>query len=395
MQARYDLILRGGRILDPAQNRDERCDVALAEGRVAAVAPELPPGQAARELDCVGKLVTPGLIDLHGHAYWGGTMLGILPDPLCNHTGVTTFVDAGSAGADNFLGLRHFILEPARVRVLPFLHICSIGLVNQGVGELLDNRYASIEKVVRTVEAHRDVIGGLKVRLGGWISGANTEAGFAAACQARDTVGLPLMVHVGGQPLPLEAILDRLKPGDILTHAFHGHANGLLGPLGPAARPDWLEDGRSGAVIPAARAAREHGVLIDVGHGSGSFSFAVARRALEQGFPPDTISTDIYNANVNGPVFDLPTTLTKFLALGMALPEVIRCVTANSAAALAHCPRAAGIGMLQPGAPADVAVLEWEEGEFTLVDAHRQTLPTNRRLVVRYTIQGGQIVGGA
>lgn len=391
MESRYDLILRGGRVLDPAQGRDGRFDVAIAAGRIAAIAPELPGQAAAREIDCAGRLVTPGLIDLHGHAYWGGTMIGILPDPLCNQTGVTTLVDTGSAGADNFLGLRHFIIERSRVRVLPFLHICSIGLVNQGVGELLDNRYANLDKVVRTVEAHRDLIAGLKVRLGGWISGDNTEAGLTAACQMRDAVGLPMMLHVGGQPMPLGDILACLQPGDIITHCFHGLTNGLLGPNGPR-YADWLADGVSGTILAAAREARERGIRFDVGHGSGSFSFETARRALEHGFPPDTISTDVYNANLNGPVYDLPTTMTKFLALGMELPEIVRRVTANAAAMLAHCPRAAGLGTLAPGAPADVAVLELECGSFLLTDSYKQTLTTDRRLVARHTIQGGAVV---
>ncbi|HZT42847.1 MAG TPA: amidohydrolase/deacetylase family metallohydrolase [Chthonomonadaceae bacterium] len=387
----YDLILHGGRVIDPAQERDGVFDVALAGGRVTAVETEIPRGQAAREIDCAGKIVTPGLIDMHAHGYWGATMIGIQPDPLCSRTGVTTFVDTGSAGADNFLGFRHFIIERSRVRIVSLLHVCSIGLVNQGVGELLDNRYVNIERVVQTVEAHRDLIAGVKIRLGDWVSGTNTEAGFAAACEARDAVGLPLMVHAVGQPVPLGYVLDRLNPGDILTHCFNGHDNGILGPLGPK-RPDWLDDGRPKTVLPEAWAARDRGVLFDVGHGLGSFSWEVARRAVEQGFLPDTIGTDVYSMNINGPVYDLPTTVTKFLALGVPLPDVIRRVTANAVKALAHHPRCAGIGTLATGAPADVAVLEIEEGTFPLTDSQKQTRTHNCRLVACHTIQGGDII---
>lgn len=386
----YDLILRGGRVIDSAQERDGIFDVALAGGRVAAVEMEIPRGQAAREIDCAGKIVTPGLIDMHAHGYWGATMIGIQPDPLCSRTGVTTFVDTGSAGADNFLGFRHYVIERSRVRIVPLLHVCSIGLINQGVGELLDNRYVNIERAVKTVEEHRDLIAGVKIRLGEWVSGTNTEAGFAAACAVRDAVGLPLMVHAVGQPVPLGYVLDRLKPGDILTHCFNGLVNGILGPLGPI-RPDWLDDGREKKIIPEAWAARERGVLFDVGHGLGSFSWEVGQRAVEQGFLPDTIGTDVYSMNINGPVYDLPTTMTKFLALGVPLPEVIRRVTANAAKALAHHPRTADIGTLAPGAPADVAVLEIEEGAFPLTDSYQQTRAHNCRLVARHTIQGGDL----
>src|SRR5579871_6745411 len=299
--ARYDLLLRGGRVIDPAQGREGMYDIAITGGRVVAVERKIPRGQAAREIACAGQIVTPGLIDMHAHGYWGATMIGIQPDPLCRRTGVTTFVDTGSAGADNFTGFRHFIIERSRVRIVPLLHVCSIGLINQGVGELLDNRYVDLHRVVQTVTEHRDLIAGVKIRLGDWVSGANTQAGFAAACEARDAVGLPLMVHAVGQPVPLGYVLDRLKPGDILTHCFNGRANGLLGPIGPE-RPDWLEHGGEKKVIPEAWAARERGVRFDVGHGLGSFSWEVAQRAVEQGFLPDTLGTDVYSMNINGQI---------------------------------------------------------------------------------------------
>jgi len=337
----------------------------------------------ARVLECAGKIVVPGLIDLHCHVYYGGSMIGTEPDPLCLPAGVTTAVDLGTAGADNFLGLRRFIIETATTRVISFLHVASIGLVNQGIGEMRDNAYASLPKVVKTVEANRDCIGGLKVRLGGWITGPNSAAAFAFAREVRDAVGLPLAVHIGNQPLPLPDILNGLKPGDILTHIFREPStlNGIFG--------------ANGALLPEVDAAQQRGVIFDVGHGAGSFAFEGAAAALAAGFRPNTISTDAYSQNIHGPVFDLPTTMSKLFALGLALEEIIPRVTANPAQVLAHCPAAAGIGTLNAGSSqstGDVAVLAVREGHFTFHDSRKQTLEATRRIVSVATIRAGRLV---
>jgi dihydroorotase len=374
-------LISGGRVLDPAAGVDAVADVLVDAGRVVAVGDRgfaVPSG--TRVLDATDRLVVPGLIDLHCHVYWGGTMIGVEPDPLCLPAGVTTAVDLGSAGADNFAGLRRFIIGPATTRVISFLHVASIGLVNQGVGELRDNAYASVDKVVETVLANRDVIAGLKVRLGNWITGDNSAAALAVACAARDATGLPLAVHIGNQPLPLPDVLAALEPGDIVTHIFRGP--GTIGGL--------LDD--RGRLLPEVWAAQARGVIFDVGHGSGSFAFDGARLAIEQGFRPDTISTDAYNRNVTGPVFDLPTTMSKLLALGLSLGEIVTRVTDRPARVLAGCPASAGIGTLREGSPADVAVLDVVDGDFAFHDSRGAELRAGRRIVARMTVRAGRLV---
>jgi dihydroorotase len=380
MTSTSSLLLRGGRVVDPASNLDATADLLIEDGRIVALGQRFSTPSDTQVLDVTGQIVVPGLIDLHCHVYWGATMIGAEADTLCLPSGVTTAIDLGSAGADNFAGLRRFIVETATTQVLSFLHVASIGLVNQGIGELRDNAYASVEKVVRTVEANRDVIAGLKTRLGGWITGENTAAAFKVSCEARDAVGLPLAVHIGGQPMPLPEILEGLRPGDIVTHTLRDPAgiNGIF-------------DAR-GNVLPEVFAAQQRGVLFDVGHGSGSFWFDGARLALEQGFYPNTISTDAYNHNIHGPVFDLATTMSKFLALGMPLEGIIPRVTAAPAQAIAHCPSAAGIGTLQPESVADIAVLSLQEGDFTFYDCRKNELRANRRLVATTTIRAGRVV---
>jgi dihydroorotase len=374
------LLVAGGRVVDPATGVDAVADVLLEAGRVAAVGAGFYVPTGTRVLDATDRLVVPGLIDLHCHVYWGGTMIGVEPDPLCLPAGVTTAVDLGSAGADNFAGLRRFVIEPATTRVISFLHVASIGLVNQGVGELRDNAYASVEKVVETVAANRDLIAGLKVRLGNWITGPNTAAALEVACAARDAAGVPLAVHVGNQPLPLPDVLAALRPGDIVTHVLRAPdtINGIF-------------DDRA-RLLPEVWAAQERGVVFDVGHGSGSFAFEGARLAIAEGFRPNTISTDAYAHNVRGPVFDLPTTMSKLLALGMTLEEIIPRVTAAPATVLAACPAAAGIGSLRPGAVADLAVLELVEGRFAFRDSRGGTLEAPRRFRARATVRAGRLV---
>lgn len=374
------LLVSGGRVVDPASGVDGVGDVLIEAGRVAAAGGGFPIPSGTRVLDATGALVVPGLIDLHCHVYWGGTAIGVEPDALCLPAGVTTAVDLGSAGADNFAGLRRFIVEASRTRVIPFLHVASIGLVNQGVGELRDSAYASVEKVVGTVAAHRDLIAGLKVRLGDWISGPNTAPALEVACAARDAAGVPLAVHVGNQPIPLPDVLRRLQAGDILTHVLRG----------PQARNGLFDS--AGRLLPEVWAAQERGVVFDLGHGSGSFTFEGARLALEQGFRPDTISTDAYRANVGGPVFDLPTTMSKLLALGLPLEELIPRVTAAPARVLARCPAAAGIGSLGPGAVGDLAILEVLQGRCTFRDSLGHELQAERRIVARATVRAGRLL---
>lgn len=363
----YDLLIRGGRLLDPAAGRDGRYDVALAGGKVARVAPDIPLESAREIVDARGLLVVPGLVDLHTHIYWGASALAVDPWALAPGSGVTTWVDAGTAGAIAFPGFRRYVAEAVPVRVLAFLNISSQGILDITLaGECDDLRWCDLERALAAVEAHRDLIVGIKVRAS---RNAVREAGaepLRIAREAADAVGVPLMVHIGQPPPTLGEVLPLLRAGDILTHVYRGPAASILTREGRV-RPDVLE-------------ARARGVFMDVGHGVGSLDFRVARQALEQGFLPDSISTDLHLLNLHGPVHDLVTTLSKFWNLGLSLEEVIAAATAGPARALG---REGALGTLREGAPGDVTLLAVEEGTFSFRDAVGQELVGNRRLVAK------------
>jgi dihydroorotase len=369
----YDALLRNGTVIDPATSLHAVRDVASAAGRVVAIDSNLS-GEAREVIDATGMLVVPGLIDLHAHVFPYVTNLGVDVDSTCAAKGVTTVVDAGSAGANTFPGFRRYVIGQVQTRTLGFLNISAMGLIDDAIGELHDIRWAMVDRAVEVARANPDTIVGIKVRLSEMIVGQNGTAALDRSLEAADQVGLPIMVHIGGLERPLGAILNRMRAGDILTHCFTGWGPGIIG-----------EDGH---VIPEAIAARQRGVLFDIGHGQGSFSFGVAARALADGFLPDTISTDLHTGNIDGPVFDLATTLSKFLSLGLSLDEVISCATLAPAHALR---RQEQFGSLQPGMCADIAVLRIEEGPVTLVDSAGVSRTAPSRLVPVATLRAGRI----
>ena len=283
-----DLVVAGGRLIDPSQELDATGVVGIDGGQIVACASPPAAFEARRTIDAAGLIVVPGLVDLHVHVYPGVSHYGVDPDETCLLRGVTTAVDAGSAGAQTFPGLRRYVIEGARTRVLAYLHVAVQGMISSLVGELEDVRWASPALTVACAREHPDVIVGVKVRLGYQMVGQDPEAALLAARKAADRLELPLMVHVIDMPRPLPWLLSHLGDGDVVTHCFHGSEGGSL-----------LDD--AGDVLPDAFAARERGVLFDIGHGIGSFTFRVARTALAQGFPPDTISSDIHAYNVHGP----------------------------------------------------------------------------------------------
>jgi dihydroorotase len=373
----YDLVIRGGRVIDPAQKLDAVRDVAVRDGKIAAIEPEIPAAPARKVLSAAGRLVTPGLIDLHTHVFPYVGPFGIDPDPYFVHRGTTTALDAGTSGAHSFAGFRRTNIERAETRVRALLHVVSIGLVagnTENMGELLDLRYCDPKLAAKVAGENRDVIVGFKIRFSDFLTGANDLEGLRRARAAADEAALPLMAHIGGPHSPLGELLKLMKKGDVVTHTFNPRRPGILDDAGKL-RPEVLE-------------ARARGVVFDVGHGAGSFSFDVMERALDQGFRPDTISTDLHAFNIHGPVFDLPTTLSKFLLLGFSLNDVIEKSTVRAARAFDFGAR---IGTLEPGAEADLAVFDLREGEFTFTDVEKQTRTGRQMLVPVATVRAGKV----
>jgi dihydroorotase len=375
----HDLVVAGGHVLCPATGADAVMDVAIAEGLIVAVGAGL---EGRERVDATGLLVTPGLIDLHVHVYDGVSHYGIDADTYLLRRGTTTGVDVGSAGAQTFPALRRMVIEQAQTRIYAYLHIAVEGMISRLVGELEDIRWASVEQCVQVADANRDVIAGVKLRAGRQMVGADPRPAVGLALEAADALALPLMVHVIDMEMPLPELLAQLRPGDVVTHCFHNN-DGCL-----------LDD--AGRVWPEAFAARERGILFDVGHGVGSFTWSVARAALAQGFPPDTISSDIHAHNHAGPVYDLPRTLSKLLHLGMPLDDVIAAATSRVGAHLAHV-APSGLGTLAPGAPGDLSLLERQRGSFALVDGEHRvsanvTEVAAERLVARAVVRAGAVV---
>jgi dihydroorotase len=379
---KYDLLIKGGKVIDPAQKLSAVRDVAIAGGKVVRIGENIAATDAANVLDAAGKIVTPGLIDVHVHVYDGVTSYGLPVDVNCIAKGVTTVLDAGSAGAHTFAGLRKHVINVADTRVFALLNISVVGLSTYSkdnpYGELLDLRYVNPKLAVRTIEQNRDAILGLKIRLSENIAGERDLKVLGLAKEAAAAAKLPLMVHIGDTHSELRDILAMLGKGDVITHCFHGRAHGIL------------DD--KGRVLPEVKLAVNKGVQLDVGHGQGSFSFDVAEKALKQELLPGTISSDLHHFNVHGPVFDLATTLSKFLHLGLTLDQVIERAATNPAN-LFGFPK--GLGTLREGAVADVAVFSLTEGDFTFVDAHGNKRRGQRKLVPVATVKAGKIYGGA
>jgi len=369
------LAIVGGHVIDPASGLDGPATVTVRDGRIEGVSPGPSVPDAERTLDAHGLVVVPGLIDLHTHLYRGVSHYGVDPDERCLSRGVTTAVDAGSAGAQTFPGLRRYVIEAARARVLAYVNVSVLGMISAYAGELEDLRWVVPEDAAAGARENADVVAGIKVRLGYQMAGPDPESALLRARKAADLAELPLMVHVIDMLRPITWLLPWLEPGDVVTHCFHGNEGGVL-------------DER-GRVFPEVFAARDRGVVFDLGHGIGSFAWRVARIATEQGLWPATISSDIHAHNVDGPVFDQPTTLSKLLHLGMPLAEIIRATTAAPAAALR---RADELGSLAPGREADITLLEVVPGEWRLTDGAEETVVASRLLLPRWVVRAGEML---
>lgn len=372
----FDLILKGGRVIDPSQSIDRVADVAFAAGRVARVDADLRPEPGTEMRDVSGYIVTPGLIDLHTHVYWGGTSLGIDAEDFCRNSGVTTCVDTGSAGPGNFAGFRKHVIEPSAVRILAYLHISFAGIFGFSktimVGESEELRLMAPLDAAAVADANRDLIIGIKVRVGLHASGRSGTAPLDVALQVANEVGMPLMCHIDHPPPSYEEVLARLRGGDVLTHAFRPFPNSPLD--------------SQGKVKLAVLQARERGVQFDIGHGKGSFAFKTARGMLANGFYPDTISSDVHALCIDGPAFDQVTTLSKFLCMGMPLNDVIAASTSNAAIAL----KRHELGTLRPGSVGDATILRVHKGRFDYVDVVGEHLIGDQRIVSEGVVIAGK-----
>jgi dihydroorotase len=373
-RAVFDLILRGGRVIDPALNIDDVVDVAFADGRVAAIGLDL--GEAQDVRDVTGKMVVPGLIDLHTHVYWGGTSLGVDPDAYAKSSGLTTLIDAGSAGPGNIMGFRKHVIEPAEVRILPFLNVSFAGIFalhwDLNVGECTDLRLLNPRVALAVAKEQSDLVVGIKVRVGAGTSGALGIVPMQIALEVAEYAGLPLMGHLDNPAPTRSEVLGLLRRGDIITHCFRPYPNAPATPEG-GIHADVLE-------------ARARGVIFDIGHGRGSFGYESAMVMLKNGFLPDVISSDVHLTSIGGPAYSMLVTMSKFLQMGVPLKEVIRASTINPARAVRLDDR----GTLGQGLLGDATVLEMEQGSFTFVDAVGVSMPASEQLVCRGIVLGGK-----
>ncbi len=374
-----DILIRGGEVIDPSQQLHGIRDVAIRDGKILKLGEKFADVDAQHTIDARGLYVVPGLIDLHLHVYRDHIPLGLEPDPLCPSGGVTTMLDVGSAGSYNFGGFRRDVIDRAETQILALVNLSCIGLAVANWGELRDRRYADPQGAIRTIREHPEVAIGVKIRASKRIIGEG-EAGWAnfreAVSAARES-GTWLMVHIGESPMSIPEMLEHLEPGDSITHCFKGGSQRILD--------------ENDKVFPAVREAAERGVIFDVGHGFGSFQWQVAEAALDDGLEPTTISTDLHTRNIHGPVYDMPTTMSKFLMLGVPLERVIEMSTTRPAAALNKSDE---LGTLREGTIADVAILEKRDGRFVFTDSYRQNRTGNVLLSAACTIRRGKMVPG-
>jgi dihydroorotase len=357
---KFDLVIKGGDVLDPSQSLRGKRDIGIRFGKIEAVEADIPAARALRVLNADGKLVTPGLVDLHCHVYPYGSALGIPADELVTQQCTTTCVSAGDAGANNFAGFRRHIVAQTRTRLYAFVHIANMGLAGFPVAELYNIDFAQTDAAAKAIAENSDIVLGAKVRMSENViakHGLEPLKRAIAACEQTGG-GMKVMCHIGGVETRqlMSQILDLLRPGDILTHCYSGFPN-LAG--------DFTNIVQDGKLLPAGLAAKQRGVIFDIGHGGGSFDYTVAEAAIAQA-PPDTISSDIHVFSGNTPGMPYLTwVLSKFMGLGFTLEQVVTMATINPAKVINRAPK---LGTLQVGAPGDVAIMELVEGPVSFVD---------------------------
>ena len=381
-QDKFDLLIRNANLMDPSQGLSGKRDIGIRFGKIEAIEDSIAPERALRVMDAGGKLVTPGLIDLHCHTYPYGSAIGIPADELVAHQCTTTVVSAGDGGANNFAAFRRFVVPASRTRQFAFVHIAVAGLAGFPVPELFNIDYAQPEIAARAVAENADIVLGIKVRMSENVIARHGTEPLKRAIKACDLSGVPakVMCHIGGvadQAL-MSQILDLLRPGDVLTHCYSGAPN--IAGMGT----NIVQDGK---LLPAALAAKKRGVVFDIGHGGGSFDYTIAEAAIQQGCPPDTISSDIHVFSANTPGMPyLPWVMSKFIGMGFSMSEVISMATIAPARVIGRIPKH---GTLQLGAPADLSIFDVVEGAVSFVDTRN-----NKREGKVYLKPSGTVVAG-
>jgi len=383
---KFDLLIKGGDVLDPSQRLRGVRDIGIRNGVVEAIQADIPAERALRVINASGKLVTPGLVDLHAHTFPYGSAIGIPADELVPFQGTTTAVSAGDAGANNFAAYRRFIMASTRTRLYAFVHIANMGLAGFPVGELFVIDFAQIEPAARTVAENADIALGIKVRMSENVIAQHGLEPLKRAIKACETsrTDAKIMCHIGGVETPqlMSQILDLLRPRDILTHCYSG---------APNVAGKFTNIVQEGKLLPAALEAKKRGVHFDIGHGGGSFDYTVAEAAIAQGALPDSISSDmhVFSGNTPGMPF-LTWVMSKFLNMGFSLDEVVAMATANPARAINRLPK---LGTLQVGAPGDVTILEVVEGPVEFVDTRNNKRAGKVYIKPVQTVAGGIAYG--
>jgi dihydroorotase len=373
-------LLKGGRLIDPAGGKDGPFDIRVREGKVEAIEVNLDT-DGATLIDMRNRIVTPGLIDVHLHLMKGLGAFGVDPDIFGIGSGVTTVVDAGSAGHTMLNVFRNYVTDNAKTRVLNYINLSTLGgVTGPGFSILADPRLIDEAKIEQAVEANRDIIVGIKIMATGGALGSQGLKPLERARKLGDELKIPLLVHIGESwtkgavPVAVGDVLKYLRAGDIVTHMFTVHPGGLLD--------------ANGKLWPQVRDAKESGVLMDVGHGLHNLNFDVARKVLDQGLQPDGVSTDGHRGNRAGPVYDLPTTMAKLMALGFSLKQVIEIATTNAARLLG---RSNELGTLRVGDHAEISVLKIEDREWQAVDSQKGAIPAHQTITPVYAIRGDTI----
>jgi dihydroorotase len=369
-----DLLIKGGTVIDPGRNLHAPLDVAVKDGKILELGPDIPAARALRVVSAKGKIVTPGLIDVHVHIFEGVGPTGLNADQYCLGRGVTTAVDAGSTGYADIAGFRQYVIKPSATRVYALVDIGARGTILGLIGNYANLDWVNAQLTARAAETNKPDVVGIKVRLSKEITGSNDLEILRRALEAARLSQLPLTVHVGDSFSPLPEILRQLRKGDVLTHCFTGRPHGPLD--------------ASGKLIPEMLDCRQRGVFFDVGDGGPHLDLDVAEKCLQQNFLPDTIGTDLGGLSYNGPVFDLVTELSKFLLIGYSLDQVIERVTVRPTRIFNF---GVELGSLRPGAVADITILEVREGSFLFTDSTGKKRTGRQKLQSAAAIRAGKL----